>query len=196
MTGSDVDRRWPSRGRYKDMVRLFRSLMGTRRSFVTVLIASWFLLVATAPPASQHTHVVNGRHPSSHIHHVGHRHGSRTSDDDHHHGGDEAVGSSCESTHWHVWLAGIEWTVPVTGGNKPSGPFDGVPPTEITSTTVTAVAISPGQLVSGPLDILLTQSAATIDSPVAVLRPAKAASRAGPIRCDVALKLRSGVQLI
>lgn len=153
----------------------------------------WFALLAIAPPKIRHEHPVAESSPSAHqhVHHDHSHHGHH-----HHHPGqpDTARTLTPPLVHWHVWLAGVEWTIPA-GENPSDGPEDESAPLVIdavvghfTPTISQGFDVVPLGLISIPQEFFPTS--------VPPARLWRDPGRTGPPLCDAARGLRSGVRQV
>lgn len=153
----------------------------------------WFALLAIAPPQIRHEHPVAESSPSArqHVHHDHSHHGHH-----HHHAGETNATTTLTPPflHWHVWLAGVEWTIPADH-NQSDGPED-----ESARLVVAAVlghftpTISHRDDVAPPEPMAIPQEPCPTPVPPALLW--RDPWRTGPPLCDAARGLRSGVQQV
>jgi hypothetical protein len=155
------------------------------RTLFAAVMSIWLALIATAPPALRHVHdlSVGHGHGTSHHHgHAHHQHHSAQHDD------------TAPVAHWHFWLIGLEWILPA-GGDPAQPPVDDSDAVVVASALSDAVIAAASDVARPVADTSLFGSSAPAD--VGTLAPPwRCSSRAGPILCDAARRLRTGVQLI
>lgn len=163
-----------------------------RRTGVSALVV-WFALLAIAPPKIRHEHRVAEPSLSAHqhVHHDHSHHGHH-----HHHSGQPDLAQTLipPLVHWHIWLAGVEWTFPA-GENSSDGPED-----ESARLVVAAVvghftpALTHGADGAPPGLISIPQESSPTSVSSAPLW--RDPWRTGPPLCHAARGLRSGVQQV
>lgn len=157
------------------------------RTLFAAAMSIWLALIATVPPALRHVHDLAAGHGHGTSHHHGHEH--------HHQGRPSAQrDDAAPVAHWHVWLIGLEWILPA--GDDPTQP-----PVDDADAVVVASALSDAVIAAASdgarpwADTMLPDRGPAPDvSSLALLW--RCSARAGPILCDAARHLRTGVQLI
>ncbi len=153
----------------------------------------WYALLAVAPPKIRHEHPVaeSSRVAVPHVHHD-HPHSAHH----HHHTGQPHTVQTMipPRVHWHVWLAGVEWTIPADH-NPSDGPEHGSARLVVTAVLGHfAPTISHGADVAPPGLISIAQE--FYPAPVLPALLWRDPWRTGPPLCDAARGLRSGVQRV
>lgn len=162
-----------------------------RTACVSAFVA-WFSLLAVTPPKIRHEHPVTDSQPAAQ--HVHHEHSHATP---HHQNADQADTTKTLTlplVHWHVWLAGFDWTFPA--GQNPSDESDDDAERLIVSSVLShfTPTVSHGNEVALPeLGVIPQESCPTAAPPVLLWRDPW---RTGPPLCDAARGLRSGVEQV
>lgn len=165
----------------------------TCRCVRTVCVSTWvawYALLAVAPPKIRHEHPIaeTAQPVAQHVHHDHSHQGHH-----HHHAGPSNSPSTLNPPlrHWHVWLAGIEWTIPADE-NRSNGPED-----ESTPLIVTAVLGDFTPTLRDAGDVAPLGMISIPQEPCPALLPPpllwRDHWRTGPPVCDTARGLRSGV---
>jgi len=163
-----------------------------RRACVSAFVG-WFALLAVTPPKIRHEHPVpeSSQSVAPHAHHEHSHHAHH-----HHHAGqpDTTKTLTPPLVHWHVWLAGFNWTFPA-GQNRGDEPEDN--PAQLVVAAVlsdfTPSVSHGGDLVPTELMAIQPESCPAAMPPALLWRDPW---RKGPPVCDAARGLRSGVQQV
>ncbi len=167
------------------------SCRSVRTACVSAFVG-WFALLAVTPPKIRHEHPVTDSQPAAqHVHHE-HSHARP-----HHHHADQADTTQTLTpplVHWHVWLAGFNWTFPA--GQNPDKDSEDDSTRLIVASVLShfTPTIRHGDEAALPGLMAIPQESCPTAVPPALLW--RDPWRTGPPLCDAARGLRSGVQQV